>query len=290
MNEISSAWSLLFLIIPVIILVIWRNRQRKRDRNAKEVSDEKNDSSKEKLGWFYNKSKGIIDWWNDAKTEKAEKRRWLYIILVIVAYFVAPITNKWIFKPEDAPLYGYIAAAVFVLIGLHIIWTFWSDKKSWMTGVVVYGMLVYILWLGWKPVDATNLREAGLMGLEKVSKSLATGVSCFVGHEGCVKEVPATASVTAVAPQPRETVVEVTATEYGKFKEVKIPINVLFKWYCLDNNVLVAVAHRGDPQGTYYDCDEYVDIGSHLRDLRIGFSPKIRGETIRAIMTFTHPS
>lgn len=270
--------AVVLVAIAIYIIIMVRKARKKKVSGGEDVINLKNTPTE----------KG---WWD--KKDEASQRRVLYIALVVIAYVVYYVTN-WVVKDENDPLYGFIVGGALVIAGYHAIWIRDSGKASWITAIVVHAMLIFLVWGLLSTDDAIKTRHAGHVILKNVSEGVAKSVSALAGIKNpfglASPNVVITSKPSVRVPSPEEENIEIVATVYGVFKEVKIPENVLFRWSCLDNDALIAVTHKGNPSGTIYDCNEHIELNNYMRNLRIGFSPKIEGGAIRARVTITHPS
>lgn len=170
----------------------------------------------------------------------------------------------------------FIFLFVLVLIGL------WATKPavySWLwehgrlTVFISFIIIGYIV----RPPKSKFFLKMGVLAL------LSMGIYSSIPEEKMgwtrtvttttVPEAPAM-TVTKNAKQERTVrSIRLVSGTQGFFTEIEIPKGVTFKLYPQEG-CLVGVIHDGIPEGIVFDCTEPLELGSNVRNLRLGFSSK----------------
>jgi hypothetical protein len=215
-------------------------------------------------------------WW--AEKDDDGKRFILYIIITLLAYVAYLIPSS----EYQAATRGIVA-----LLGVHLIWGFFSKKGSHLSKVVVYGILAFFV-LAWLLPDVVKIRDASIMVTKKLVADASDGAMSFArNYEGGISETSSPIQRVVPAPvihHPQPQTIEVVAVQ-GAFTEVRVPPSTRFEW-ATQEGCLVAIMHNSIPQAMVYDCAENIQLGENIRNLRLGFSSKT-DQPVKVTVTLT---
>ncbi len=165
-----------------------------------------------------------------------------------------------------------------VLLGAWIVTPLvytWFGENKWLALFVALIAIGYII----KGPRSTFVLRVAILAL------LSMGIYNGLSEENVIKKEwwPTNAKPTRIQPVPQEAhtpqfvkrTAELTATQHD-FTWVRIPDLARLHNFGCPSGTLMAVVHKGNPNGHTYDCDQNVPIalGDGLLDFNIGFRSK----------------